>query len=674
MIYITESKINCIAPRSFLTFLCLAGFFLFFINSPVQAASIDLPKTGQTLCYDTLGDIISCLGTGQDGDRLAGAAWPSPRFTTDVSLQCITDNLTGLTWARDFSALGGTWPNVVTSLPTTFFACGLDGWRIPNINELQSLINAGQADNALWLALQGFNFPISTELPYWTSTSSADNPTVNSWVVDMAGGSVFPDNKGITYFVWPVRGTSNPSLPADIPPGQIAETGQIKKYVVYDDAYFATTPGLNVGVPWPDPRFVQTGACVKDTLTGLVWATNANRALTSQTWEAALDYVNSLTLCGSSDWRLPNAKELFSLVDRSQQQSALPQNHPFTNVQNSAYWSSTSNAALPENAWVLDMATGSLVFGDKTNRNFLWPVRSGDVKSSKLVVEKNGNGKGIISGDGLTCESGICRGKYSIGEVVTVTAEAKPGSVFDGWTGCGSASDTTCTVIMTTDVTVSAKFLREFKITVEPTFLKFMNLTKGVTSKPKIVTVRNAGAADLLISAIDISGSDAAVFSQVNDCHTEFAHNETCTITVTATSDDFVKKIATLAITSNDPDRSTVDVSLKARAKPPVISVSPNPVDFGGVILSNAKEKTLKITNTGVNNLEITAPISITGGDASDFLINPDTCLPIPAGKNCKLTVTFAPSSLGTRTATVNINSNDPNKTLKTITLKGKGK
>ena len=84
----------------------------------------------------------------------------------------------------------------------------------------------------------------------------------------MVDGSVFPDNKGHRYFLWPVRGTSNPSLPADIPPGQIAETGQITIYATYDDAYFAITPTLNVGVPWPDPRFTvtycdSTGPCAE---------------------------------------------------------------------------------------------------------------------------------------------------------------------------------------------------------------------------------------------------------------------------------------------------------------------------------------------------------------------------------------------------------------------------
>ena len=264
MIYLKRAKRGCIEPRCYMAFLCIVGFFLFFVSAPVHSGTIELPQTGQTLCYKTNETTEACLGTGQDGDWLAGVDWPNPRFTIDSSLQCIKDNLTGLTWARDFSAQGGIWLNVVPNLPTRFFACGLDGWRVPNVNEMQSLLNADKINNALWLASQGFFFPVSINLLFWTSTSSAISPFDNAWVVDMVDGSVLPDNKGFTYFIWPVRGTSNPSPPADIPPGQIAVTGQIAKYAtVYDDAYFATTPGQNVGVPWPQPRFTASGSRVQ---------------------------------------------------------------------------------------------------------------------------------------------------------------------------------------------------------------------------------------------------------------------------------------------------------------------------------------------------------------------------------------------------------------------------
>ena len=59
------------------------------------AQAVNLPRTGQTTCYDVAGGVIACTGTGQDGDKLAGVTWPSPRFT-DNGNGMLTDQLTGL--------------------------------------------------------------------------------------------------------------------------------------------------------------------------------------------------------------------------------------------------------------------------------------------------------------------------------------------------------------------------------------------------------------------------------------------------------------------------------------------------------------------------------------------------------------------------------------------------
>ena len=52
--------------------------------------------TGQQNCYDTAGKIVSCRGSGQDGEFKAGISWPDERFTVNRAL--VADNLTGLVW------------------------------------------------------------------------------------------------------------------------------------------------------------------------------------------------------------------------------------------------------------------------------------------------------------------------------------------------------------------------------------------------------------------------------------------------------------------------------------------------------------------------------------------------------------------------------------------------
>ena len=69
-------------------------FLLAALSTHSFAATIQLPKTGQTHCYDTADNPIACAGTGQDGEIQTGVAWPTPRFAVNGNTT-ITDNLTG---------------------------------------------------------------------------------------------------------------------------------------------------------------------------------------------------------------------------------------------------------------------------------------------------------------------------------------------------------------------------------------------------------------------------------------------------------------------------------------------------------------------------------------------------------------------------------------------------
>ena len=698
MIYINRYKRDFRRSRLNFAFFGLLGLFMLFICAPGHSGVIELPQTGQTLCYRANGTTETCLGTGQDGDWLAGVDWPNPRFTIDDSLQCIKDNLTGLTWARDISALAGNWTQAVTNPPTFPFSfCGVADWRLPNVNELQSLISAGQPDSAAWLFKKGFIFPNSLNLPYWTSTSSADNPKINAWVVDMVAGSVFPDNKGSTYFLWPVRGTSNPST--NIPPGQIAETGQTKVERDYDDAFFTITP-RNVGVPWPDSRFTRTfcnstGPCaeqledcdlissnniVTDNLTGRVWLENVNLD-GLMTWDNALTHTNDLTVCGYVDWRLPNSKELFSLIDRSRSNPALPTGHPFTNIQfaqDDHYWASTTYAFDPTRAWSMDMFRGGLNQRLKTLTSFVWPVRGGQTRPFVLTVKKLGDGKGTVTAPGLTCGVGkTCAGDYDSYDNITITATEQTGSVFTEWGNCPSPSGNTCEITVTADVSITATFLPEYRISVNPKSLNFKNLKQGVESSPLSVTAKNVGVADLLIGLPVLAGDFPSVFTITdNGCTTALSYNETCTITVTATSPDYDQKTAELQIVSNDPKKPTTIVKLKAKAKPPKIAKKPSSLNFGKVTLPGTADKTLTFTNKGITDLTI-GTITVTGDNPGDFsIVLPDVCsgFTLATDASCTLTLRFTPSVADKRNAVLNIPSNDPKKQpALTVKLKGTG-
>ena len=133
------------------------------------------------------------------------------------------------------------------------------------------------------------------------------------------------------------------------------------------------------------PRFTDNAdGTVKDNLTGLIWLKNAN-CFGSPTWPNALSNANTLAsgACGLTDgsvagaWRLPNVRELLSLIDYGRSSPALPAGHPFSGVVNSNYWSSTSHAVVPSSSWNVNIDNGFFTPYDKTFTLYVWPVRGG---------------------------------------------------------------------------------------------------------------------------------------------------------------------------------------------------------------------------------------------------------------------------------------------------------
>ena len=164
-------------------------------------------------------------------------------------------------------------------------------------------------------------------------------------------------------------------------PAQTWQTGQTTSY-----ATGGNDGDLQRGVSWPVPRFEDNGnGTVTDHLTGLIWLKNANCAGSMMNWNDALTYCNTLASgsCGLTDgsvvgdWRLPNRKELLSLVDYSRCNPALPQGHLFNNAQSSSYWSAGTCAYRTYGAWFVRMDFGHVDGYYKSSSYYVWPVRGG---------------------------------------------------------------------------------------------------------------------------------------------------------------------------------------------------------------------------------------------------------------------------------------------------------
>ncbi|HED19370.1 MAG TPA: DUF1566 domain-containing protein [Gammaproteobacteria bacterium] len=171
------------------------------------------------------------------------------------------------------------------------------------------------------------------------------------------------------------------------------------------------------GVPWPEARFKIKQETVTDRLTGLTWCRNANLAEFPLMWLEALDYVarmNCSQILGYNDWRLPNRRELRSLISHQTKRPALPQNQPFTHIFNGWYWSSTTAVISPAHAWYVNIEGGRMFYGGKDQSFLVWPVR--------------GQGNGVLPVTGQT------RCYAETGEVIPCAGTGQ-----DGESSCGCA-------------------------------------------------------------------------------------------------------------------------------------------------------------------------------------------------------------------------------------------
>lgn len=78
-----------------------------------------------------------------------------------------------------------------------------------------------------------------------------------------------------------------------------------------------------------------------------------------------------------------------------------------------------------------------------------------------LTVASTGDGSGGVTSEpaGVTCTAGSCKGDFTSGTKVTLTAQPEAGSIFAGWTGGGCTGSSTCTTTLATASTVTAQFI-----------------------------------------------------------------------------------------------------------------------------------------------------------------------------------------------------------------------
>ena len=215
-----------------------------------------------------------------------------------------------------------------------------------------------------------------------------------------------------------------------------------------------------------------------------------------------------------------------------------------------------------------------------------------------------------------------------------------------------------------------------------------VNITAATLTRT--FTIQNTGVGVLTISNPTISGVNAADFSiTTNPATLSIAVGASTTFVVTFDPSAVGTRDATITIISNDDDESTYDFAIQGTGVSQEINLQGNATnivdgsltisltnftDFGSMdVTTGTRTRTYTIQNTGALPLTITNP-TISGINASDFTVTTNPAfLSIPAGSSVTFVVTFNPSAIGGRDATINITNNDLDENPYNFAIQGTG-
>ncbi|MEM8535406.1 MAG: DUF1566 domain-containing protein, partial [Chloroflexota bacterium] len=278
------------------------------VSSEYSYAIVD---TGQTTCYDDDGAEITCPAEGEAFyGQDAQFTGNTPSYT-DNGDGTITDNVTNLVWQQTPDSNSYSWAGAQSYCDDLSLADS-DDWRTPSLKELFSISDFESG----WPYLDLEYFDLITggqdkSDQYWAS---------NYYEVDTdeaAANQAF----GVNHATGHIKA---------YPAGGDGGGGPASKYVrcVQGDDYLVND-------------FADNGdGTITDNATGLMWLQADNGE--GVDWQSALAYADGFSYAGYDDWRVPNVKELQSIVDYSGVYPAIDQTYFNITNEDAYFWTSTS--------------------------------------------------------------------------------------------------------------------------------------------------------------------------------------------------------------------------------------------------------------------------------------------------------------------------------------------
>ncbi|MBH1989429.1 MAG: DUF1566 domain-containing protein, partial [Myxococcaceae bacterium] len=229
----------------------------------------------------------------------------------------ITDRMTGLQWQKVGSAPAGNW-TASKAYCANLFEFGLGDWRLPTHVELQTLVDYTM--NCAGPSMDLDFFP-GTQSSYYWSSDALQGYSESAWWVSYGNGA------GYAGLVCSQGYSSCSSVPASGFTRCVRPLSAVREV----------------------DRYTFNSTQVLDTVTGLIWQRTVSG---TYNWGGAQAYCTGLNLDGLS-WRLPNIKELSTLLDVHVAYPGPTINSTaFPSTPQGTFWTSTRYSCVsPSYAW-----------------------------------------------------------------------------------------------------------------------------------------------------------------------------------------------------------------------------------------------------------------------------------------------------------------------------------
>ncbi|NOI67133.1 DUF1566 domain-containing protein [Vibrio sp. 99-8-1] len=269
--------------------------------------------TRQESCFANDGSGITCPAIGEElygQDAQYNGVQPS---FTDNEDKTVTDNNTGMMWQKTPDYKHYSYDNAI-SYCENLTTANYSDWRLPTIKELYSIADfrgeivdpRNESANTPYIDTEYFDFQYDKRMAYigqyWSITKYTLGPVHNTENVEAAFGFNFADGHIKGYETGYEFGTTNETIHA---PGNFVRCVRGEENVYGVNNFLANGDGT-----------------VTDQATGLMWQSADDGVRRS--WQDSLAYAESSELAGYSDWRLPNIKELQSIVKYGGEEGTWP--------------------------------------------------------------------------------------------------------------------------------------------------------------------------------------------------------------------------------------------------------------------------------------------------------------------------------------------------------------